>query len=916
MYPTAVREPGGDGGICVLDQLEMFAHFLRQSVLPKIKGALGTSYIIAALFAAGFCGITWWGRIESARIDAMAVSTEARSAGRQLVDRSRQLFDRADQLTLLAERFPITALRAQDYLIDGPDNSAVILVDTRGRVLDSTLGSTADGIIAQPYLARADLHILPPMNLGASKEPFIPLVRSLHNAKGERTGSIILAIRSAYFTETQGLPRRKDTMFALVDATGQAVAATTDGKGYPLPLPRLAPDVWNQVQALGQTTGKNLPVLTSVFDPEERFTLLVDVGAHGVKALVAVPFVSAAANTKKLFVVIYLVVGFLSLSAIGVAGILHRQTRRLHLSVQVQEHAKEALRKEKEFFAITLGSIEDGVVTLDGAGCVTYCNQRAEMLTDWSAQKALGRRIAEVVRLVPGGEAELCTTALLTSDTRGAADLLSRIGESRPVEYSVTTLAQPHGATCAVLVLRDVSQAAQMANKLSHQASHDALTGLLNRTAFDAKVDAALESALHEGQAHVLLFLDLDQFKVVNDSCGHAAGDELLKQVSFIFGQALRRGDTLARTGGDEFAVLMENCPADVAIALSDKLRSALASFRFSWQDKSFQVGVSIGAVEITATSGTRGELMRKADTACYLAKDGGRGRTHLYLDSDEAVVTRQGELNWASRLQQALANSEFELQGQRISAPGDASCGHYFEMLVRLREADGRLVPPMAFLPAAERYGLMPTLDRTVIKLALKMHSQTQSETTYPVKFAINLSGGSLSDPTLLPFIREALAEHQVPAHLICFEVTETVAIANLQIAVKLMTELKALGCTLSLDDFGSGMSSFSYLKQLPVDVVKIDGSFVRNMLDNPVDYAMVEAVNNIAHQMGLQTLAEYVESPDLVESLLELGVDMLQGYGIAKPQSLPEMLKGIRDLETSGYADACSAVLVPAPK
>lgn len=876
-----------------------WARITRRAMQLPLSNSWG-GYFIAGLLAMGICGLAWWGRIESARIDAMAVSTEARSAARQLVDRADQLFSRVDQLTELAGASP-WAYPAHHYLIDGSTNSAVILVDRNMVVTDSTVYARGTSLAQVPYLTQSDiagtsLQLMQPVALPGQEKPSVPLVRMHHDANGQFDGAIVLAIRAGYFTETQGLPRRHNTMFALVDGVGQAVAASIDGQSAPLPLPRLPAAVWTRLAREGMNA-KNLPVLPGVFDKDARFTLLTPVGVHGLKAIVAVPFATAASSTHRLFNVVYIVIGLISLSVFGVAELIRRQTSRLRASVEIQMAAKSALRKEKEFFALTLGSIEDGVITLNSSGHITYCNSRAESLTEWPSTEAVGQTRSAVVPLcLPAdGDGRPCTDIQLASSTPGAAQLIARSGVVKPVEYSVTALDQPHEGTSFVLVLRDVSQAAQMASTLSHQASHDALTGLLNRTAFNTRVDAALESAQRDDSSHVLLFMDLDQFKVVNDSCGHAAGDELLKQVSFLFAQVLRKGDTLARTGGDEFAVLLENCPVAVAMALSDKLRGQLDAFRFAWQDKSFQVGVSIGAVEVNAMSGSREEVMRKADTACYVAKDAGRGRTHLYLDSDEAVMLRQGELNWATRLQHALEHGEFELHGQRIVCPGHEDEDHYYEMLVRLREADGHLVPPMAFLPAAERYGLMPALDKTVIVRALQMHGQMQAASSKPVKFAINLSGASLSDPKLLGFIRNAMAEHKVAPQLICFEVTETVAIANLQVAVRLMSELKQLGCTLSLDDFGSGMSSFSYLKQLPVDVVKIDGSFVRNMLVNPVDFAMVDAVNNIAHRMGLKTLAEYVETPELIAALTAMGVDMLQGYGVGVPEPLSTMLAGV---------------------
>jgi diguanylate cyclase (GGDEF)-like protein/PAS domain S-box-containing protein len=870
----------------------------RQMKTPSRMRPWG-GYIIAGLLVICICGITWWGRIESARIDSMAVSNEARSAASQLVDRSDQLFNRASQLAQLASQ-SLDAHPARHFLVDGTENSAVTLVDRNKRVIDSTVYAPGTSLADSPVFARVSagagqLQVMRPVALPGNDKLWVPLVRTSQTAEGQFDGAVIIAIRAGYFTETQVLPRRRNTLFALVDGRGQPIAASVDTHTASTPLIRLNDDVWAHLNTTNMTA-KDLPVLRNVFGSGDHFVLLSSAKTKGLKALVAVPFATASSNTQKLFEVVYVVVGLICLSVLGVAAVIQRQTARLQASVAIQFAAKNAVRKEREFFALTLGSIEDGVMTLDATGLVTYCNRRAEMLTGWSSAEAVGHARSEVAPLhVPADSSgKEYRDIQLAASVPGAAQLVSRSGVITPVEYSVTALDQPHEGTSYVLVLRDVSEAAQMANTLSYQASHDALTGLLNRTAFNGKVDSAIEAAQRDDSSHVLLFLDLDQFKVVNDSCGHAAGDELLKQVSFLFAQVLRKGDTLARTGGDEFAVLLENCPVSVAVALSDKLRRQLDTFRFAWQDKSFQVGVSIGAVEVNAVSGSRGEVMRKADTACYVAKDAGRGRTHLYLDSDEAVMLRQGELNWATRLQHALEHGEFELHGQRIVSPGNDDT-HYYEMLVRLREADGRLVPPMAFLPAAERYGLMPALDKTVIVRALQMHGEMQAASRKPVKFAINLSGASLSDPKLLDFIRDAMSKHKVAPHLICFEITETVAIGNLQVAVRLMSELKSLGCTLSLDDFGSGMSSFSYLKQLPVDVVKIDGSFVRNMLVNPVDYAMVEAVNNIAHQMGLKTLAEYVESPELIAALSEMGVDMLQGYGVGIPEALPAMLAGV---------------------
>ena len=858
-----------------------------------------TSKLVTLSLIAGMCFITWWARVQSDNIDVMAVTSEMRSASIQLSDRVEQILNRAEQVTALAAQSKQEHAPA-DLLVDGIDNSAVIITDKHGRVTASTLLGPGTSVVGSEYFERVRqsrtdrMHIGSPVKLSADGFEMVPAARAIRDSSGNFAGAVIVAIRAGHFTETQRLPRRPNTAFAVVDRNGRMLAASLDGKSNSVPA--IDQNLWQRISSLAVTTA-NPPIFSGLFGNDPRMTILRPLSSHELSVLVAVERQSASGATQPVFNVIYLVIGALCLTIFNISTFIHRQTTRLRHALETQRHAETALRDEKEFFSSTLASIEDGVLTLDAEKRITYCNRRVEAMTGLVAAQLLGRSVYEAIQIMPRDASESMRDAVhaLWARKQGSAQLIATNGECLSIEFCLTDLTQEHAGASAVLVLHDVSKATQMAATLSYQASHDALTGLLNRTAFDSKLRAALETAVTEQRKHVLLFLDLDQFKVVNDTCGHAAGDELLKQVGFLFGQVLRKHDTLARTGGDEFAVLLEDCPVDFALGIGDKLRGQLSAFRFAWKDKSFQVGVTIGAVVINDASGALEDVKRKADTACYIAKDEGRGRTHLYLDSDEAVLARQGEMSWATRLQKALTNGDFELYGQRIESTKPEPV-HYYEMLIRLKEADGSLVPPMAFLPAAERYGLMPVLDRAVIERALEMHGKLQAASNVPVRFAINLSGASLSDPSLFEFIRGALKRYAVAPKLICFEVTETMAIANLSVAVKLMTALKELGCTLSLDDFGSGMSSFSYLKQLPVDVVKIDGSFVRNILQDAVDHAMVEAVNNIAHQMGLQTLAEYAESPEIVAELKRMGIDMVQGFAVSRPQRLTEMLASQR--------------------
>jgi diguanylate cyclase (GGDEF)-like protein len=385
------------------------------------------------------------------------------------------------------------------------------------------------------------------------------------------------------------------------------------------------------------------------------------------------------------------------------------------------------------------------------------------------------------------------------------------------------------------------------------------------------------------------MYLDLDQFKVVNDTCGHAAGDQLIRQVSAVLLKRLREGDTLARLGGDEFGVLLENCPPDHALRIADQLRQTVSDFHFVWETRSFSVGVSIGLVNVKDGPFTLADVMSAADAACYMAKEKGRNRVQLYHAQDSELSVRQGEMEWISRLQKALKEDRFVLYAQDIKGlDAGREHGTHCEILVRLLDERGELVPPMAFIPAAERYNLMPAIDRWVIRSAFATISREQAEGGAVFEIcAINISGGSIGDEGFLGYVREQFAHFPaVPPQSICFEITETAAIARLDKATHFIDELKSLGCRFSLDDFGAGMSSFAYLKHLPVDFLKIDGGFVKNMADDPIDRAMVEAINSVGHITGKQTIAEFVDGERVIALLREIGVDFAQGYGVAKPR------------------------------
>lgn len=432
-------------------------------------------------------------------------------------------------------------------------------------------------------------------------------------------------------------------------------------------------------------------------------------------------------------------------------------------------------------------------------------------------------------------------------------------------------------------------QEQQKQQQISYQASHDALTGLVNRREFERRLGMALDEAQFKPTIHSMLYLDLDQFKIVNDTCGHNAGDALLQQLAATLQAKLRQNDVLARLGGDEFGVLLEHCAGEPALRIAETLRLAVASFRFLWRDKTFSVGVSIGLATFGGEGMTVGDVFSIVDGACYVAKDLGRNRIHVYSADDTELAERTGQMNWVGRITRALEENRMRLYRQAIVALNsetDRTERHY-EVLLRMQDEEGREISPVAFIPAAERYNLMPTIDFWVIRNAFENYANLKRQ-SQGCNLSINLSGATLGDERLLPYIREQLHHFAVPPTAICFEITETAAIAKLASATILIQELKQLGCRFALDDFGSGMSSFGYLKNLPIDFIKIDGTFVRDVDSDPIDRAMVEAINNIGHVMGIKTIAEFVETQAVAEVLRNLGVDYAQGYYVGRPEPL----------------------------
>ncbi len=431
----------------------------------------------------------------------------------------------------------------------------------------------------------------------------------------------------------------------------------------------------------------------------------------------------------------------------------------------------------------------------------------------------------------------------------------------------------------------------QAQEAIEHMACHDRLTGLANRFEFEHQLRRALEITPH-GHCHALLYVDLDQFKIINDTCGHTAGDELLRQVATLLKRPIRSADMLARLGGDEFGALLQDCSFAHAQRIGERMLELIRDFRFTWQGRNFNIGASIGLVMLDRPGQTLADVLRQADMACYAAKDRGRNRIQVYLPDNLELLRLHGEMEWVNRINHALEHDRFEIHHQRMVALNGATPANCCEFLVRMREADnGGLILPGAFIPAAERYGLMPSLDRWVVSHCFAELAASRAAGTalsQGIAF-VNLSGATLNDEDFLAFAKESLERNSLPGEGICFEITETAAIANLNNALAFIDGVKTLGCHVALDDFGSGLSSFSYLKALPADFLKIDGAFIRDMLNDPMDTAIVEAINSIGHVAALKTIAEFVETDAIRARLVDIGVDYAQGYGIHRPEALP---------------------------
>ena len=571
--------------------------------------------------------------------------------------------------------------------------------------------------------------------------------------------------------------------------------------------------------------------------------------------------------------------------------------QKLKLAKEQAEKQTKLAQQQSYFFHMTLQSIVDGVITTDINGYIRTINPMAEQLTGWSEQDAEGKPLVQVMHALdedtdariydPTENIEYKTVL----DEPVSAILIQNKSNIRtPVEYIAAPMRDEDDEIAGiVIIIHDESVQRSLNRQLTFQATHDALTGLINRYEFERRLKNVISTQTLQESVNTLCYIDLDQFKLVNDTCGHTAGDELLKQVTLLLQNTLNNVGTLARLGGDEFGLLLENTGIQQAQSVASELLDVIQQFHFTWVDSTFTIGASIGIAPISHSSLTCEAILSNADSACYLAKESGRNRIQIFTEEDDKLLTQQREMHWVSRINHALEEDRFLLYFQEIMplSGHERSFIMHGEILLRMVDKEGDIVSPGNFLPAAERYNMITLIDEWVVEKSI----QWLASRTEKVLISVNLSGMSVSNRDFLNFVVTKIKQYQVNPELLCFEITETAAISNLSTAIHFMNVLKKLGCSFALDDFGSGLSSFSYLTSLPVDYLKIDGAFVMDIDKDPMHYAMVKSINEVGQVMGIKTIAEFAASENIISSLREVGVDNAQGYAVARPVPLSSL-------------------------
>src|SRR6056297_653681 len=562
------------------------------------------------------------------------------------------------------------------------------------------------------------------------------------------------------------------------------------------------------------------------------------------------------------------------------------------------------LKQQERWLSAVLHSVEDGIIATGRDGRIQFMNRVAETITGWHESQAEKLGLEEVFPLTYGHDrrsmifpeietAKIENFPFIFKDCFLENKQSARIN----VEGSLAVIKDRNGNTDGqVLAFRDTTEMQRLSDTVSYQASHDSLTGLANREEFSARLELVLNNAKQTDSEHTFIYLDIDQFRVVNDICGHTAGDELLLKTTRIIRSIVRSSDFSARLGADEFGILLENAHIEQAMEIAKRLQSRLLEDRLVWDKHVFNINTSIGIVPIDKTSESVHTVFAAADDACFVAKDDGGNKIKVYSNEENRFVQRRGEMQWISRLTKALEEDRFVLYHQPIIAlDGSKQKVIKSEILIRMVDLEDNIISPAYFIPSAERYNLMPAIDRWVIQTAFrnyKLLSDKHGHEKNPYFFTINLSAAFLADETSLDFLRYEFQEYGVPPAAFCFEITETAAITNMDTATHFIREMKKTGCTFALDDFGSGFSSFNYLRLLPVDYLKIDGIFVKNMHEDSISHAMVEAINSLGHFIGIKTIAEFVANEQIIEQLKKIGVDYGQGYELGRPSPLKELL------------------------
>ena len=583
-------------------------------------------------------------------------------------------------------------------------------------------------------------------------------------------------------------------------------------------------------------------------------------------------------------------------NVVGIEGVSREVTHSKALEDVLRE-TTESYRKLYEEHLNILEHSPGGILKIDSDMKISYMNTAMKEILGvppGEAASTIGLNIMTIPSVQKAGFIPVLNKIAAMEKVVLEAPFVSLYGKKSYMSLNAVPFEKNNEFQGAVILITDISKMKEMSDSLRVQATHDSLTGLYNRREFENKLAEAIESSRNKKNSHALCYVDLDQFKVVNDTCGHIAGDELLRQLAPLLEKAVGEGNFVARLGGDEFGIIYYEKSLQEGEKKAKDLLSVIQDFRFYYASKSFEIGASIGLVEITPDSGSIGDLLSAADSACYLAKETGRNRIQIYKTTDEALQSQKNHMQWFQKLNQAIEKDRFILYFQPIKMAGSNLTSNVVgEFLVRMVSEDGQIIPPALFIPSAERYQLMHKIDKFVIDsvfslLALKYtysERKKHKKSDLDKVFTINLSAQSISTPGFREYVEEKLKEYHIPAGSICFEITETAVISNVSEAIKFIVKLKDAGCMFALDDFGSGMSSLTYLKRLPVDFVKIDGSFVMSMKNNPADMVMIKSVVEISRSMNLRTIAEFVEDGDTEQTLIAIGIDYTQGYHHGKP-------------------------------